>query len=159
MILQKQTIKPSVFVPDKEKPLSFIFSYLGKKCKGSIKETFQSTSLDRYHYMLSVICRKQKVTQQCLVNSLGIDKATVVRIIDYLTEKKLVKRSINPDDRREHIIIPTTKAIKILPKIEAAFLTTQALALKGFSRKELALFNHMLLRIETNMSDVKLDEK
>ncbi len=142
-----------------DRPLSFIFNFLGKKCKGSLKRSLRSDVLERFPNALQLICREEKITQQCLVKSLEIDKAMVVRVIDFLSENKLVSRSVNPEDRREHLIIPTAKALKMLPKIEQAFAATDALALRGFSPSEIKKFKAMLRRVHLNLVDVPLLNK
>ncbi len=157
MKIAKYTELSSSF--SKEKPLSFIFSYLGKKCNSLLLANLDTAIIDRYPYVLSIICQRQKITQQCLVHCLEIDKAMVVRIIDYLAEKKLVNRIINPEDRREHLIVPTPKGLKMLPEIDQAMAQTTQKALKGFSSAEIEKLNDMLNRIQFNLNEIPFNNK
>ena len=52
-----------------------------------------------------------------LVIRLYSDSSTIMNIIDRLEEKDLVKREIDPNDRRMNRIFLTRRSMAILPKI------------------------------------------
>jgi DNA-binding MarR family transcriptional regulator len=58
------------------------------------------------------------INQLTLGHEMGIDKATIVKIIDRLEELKLVKRVVDPNDRRSKNITLTTKGKSTLEKIK-----------------------------------------
>ena len=131
-----------------------MFNMLFKKYYHAAEQQLVGAELDRYFYVLGLICKHEKITQQCLANCLQIDKATMVRVIDYLTDKGLVKRTPHSEDRRAYIISPTTKGLKIAPKIEATFSQLNKLAFNGFSAEEKKMFIEFMNRMENNLSDV-----
>jgi DNA-binding MarR family transcriptional regulator len=68
----------------------------------------------------------------------------MVRIVDYLIEKKYVKKVVNSQDRREHFIQLTKKAIEILPAIHQAIDEVNSAALKGIAKeKQKELYTHL----------------
>jgi DNA-binding MarR family transcriptional regulator len=136
----------------KESPLSLMFNMLFKKYYHAAEQQLVSAELDRYFYVLGLICKHEEITQQCLANCLQIDKATMVRVIDYLTEKGLVKRTPHSEDRRAYIISPTAKGLKLAPKIEATFSHLNKLAFKGFSSQEKNMFLALLSKMDDNLS-------
>jgi DNA-binding MarR family transcriptional regulator len=146
---QKNKINP---FESKEGPLSLLFNMLYKKYDHAAEQELCDTDLDRYFYVLGLICKHQEITQQCLANCLQIDKATMVRIIDYLTEKGLVKRNPHSEDRRAYIISATAKGIKLAPKIEATFNQLNKLAFNGFSAEEKKMFLELMNRMDNNLS-------
>lgn len=148
---QKNKINP---FETKDSPLSLMFNMLFKKYYHAAEQELVGTELDRYFYVLGLICKHEKITQQCLANCLQIDKATMVRVIDYLTDKGLVKRTPHSEDRRAYIISPTTKGLKIAPKIEATFSQLNKLAFNGFSAEEKKMFIEFMNRMDNNLSDV-----
>ena len=148
---QKNKINP---FESKESPLSLMFNMLYKKYDHAAEQELYHADLDRYFYVLGLICNDQEITQQCLANCLQIDKATMVRIIDYLTEKDLVKRNPHNEDRRAYLISATAKGIKLAPKIEATFSQLNKLAFKGFSAEEKKIFLELMNRMDNNLSEV-----
>jgi DNA-binding MarR family transcriptional regulator len=90
----------------------------------------------------------------------------MVRILDYLVEKKMITRSVNPNDRREHIIELTPKANKIMPSIHAGIKEMNSTALKGLNKKDQEVFYNCLATIFKNIEnlpgnkvDIKLKKK
>lgn len=148
---QKNKINP---FESKESPLSLMFNMLYKKYDHAAEQELYHADLERYFYVLGLICKHQEITQQCLANCLQIDKATMVRIIDYLTEKDLVKRNPHNEDKRAYLISATAKGIKLAPKIEATFSQLNKLAFKGFSAEEKKMFLELMNRMDNNLSDV-----
>ena len=148
---QKNKINPFEL---KESPLSLMFNMLFKKYYHAAEQQLVSAELDRYFYVLGLICKHEEITQQCLANCLQIDKATMVRVIDYLTDKGLVKRTPHSEDRRAYIISPTAKGLKLAPKIEATFSNLNKLAFKGFSSEEKKMFLELMGKMDTNLNPV-----
>lgn len=134
-----------------ETPLAFRFHILSKKYTAAVAYSLEGVDMERHFQVLTVIEKHGAVTQQCLANCFCIDKATIVRIIDYLTERGLVERAVNPKDRRAHLIRATNKAKKNLPQILAAFEQTNEEAFKGFSKTEKKQFIEMSNKIMHNL--------
>jgi len=108
--------------------------------------------IDRYYSVLIMLERnKGNCTQQCLCDKLKIDKASMVSIIDYLESNKLIKRKINPDDRRAYRLELTQKALTILPDLHREIDTLNKLALKGLKKSEAVFFHHALTIITDNL--------
>ena len=148
---QKNKINPFEF---EESPLSLMFNTLFKKYYHAAEEQLSSEELDRYFYVLGLICKHEEITQQCLANCLQIDKATVVRVIDYLTNKGLAKRTPHTEDRRAYIISPTAKGLKLAPKIEETFNNLNKLAFKGFSAEEKKMFLVLMAKMDNNLNNL-----
>lgn len=87
--------------------------------------------IQRHFYLLLAIGEGDgRLNQQDLADILGIDKVTMVGILDYLAEKGFVERKSNPEDGRKHRIALTSKARAALPVIRRTItrLNRQALA-------------------------------
>jgi DNA-binding MarR family transcriptional regulator len=93
-----------------------------------------------------------QLTQQKLSDILKTDKVTTVRIIDYLSKNGLVKRQINKNDRREHLLITTAKAARLVPRIKKALEEIEEAAFKKMSKNKIEDFNTCLQLINTNLS-------
>src|ERR1043166_8269350 len=68
-----------------------------------IRNKLKASSIDLTFEMLQVLLllwKKDDVNQQELANLLHKDKASLTYLIDNLSKRKLVRRSEDPDDRR-----------------------------------------------------------
>lgn len=138
-------------------PLAFRFSAVAKRYYGAASKQLEALDFDKYYFVLSLISRMKQTTQQGLADCLDIDKATIVRIIDYLTEKGLVKREPHAEDRRCYLIVPTAKANKALPVIGNTFAELNNKAFEGFTSTEKKQFLNMLSRMQTNLSALPVE--
>lgn len=148
----------SLYKDYEEVPLLFNLNALAKNYYGAMNRFFEDLDIDRYFFVLSLIVKHKTATQQGLANCLDIDKASMVRIIDYLVEHGYVKREVNEADRREHMMIPTAKALKLYPRIIEAFRQQNREAFAGFSKEEKQFFYNMLGRMFQNLSGLSADQ-
>ncbi|MBP3236241.1 MAG: MarR family transcriptional regulator [Bacteroidales bacterium] len=91
------------------------------------------------------------LTQQQIANITMRDTNSIVKLIDGLENRKLVKRVSNPKDRRQNLIRVTPYSLKIREKVnECAFKSVQSI-IKGISEEELETFIGILAKLEKNM--------
>lgn len=103
--------------------------------------------------VLSLLWKKDRVTQQELCNITFKDKPNMTRLINSLEQKGLAKRTIDKNDKRNNLILltPEGKAIE-----EKAFLVANATmrkALVNVSAQELAVGQNLLKKIFNNMQE------
>ena len=103
--------------------------------------------------VLSLLWKKDRVTQQELCNITFKDKPDMTRLIDSLEEKGLAKRTTDQNDKRNNLIVltPEGKAIE-----EKAFLVANATmrkALVNVTPQELAIGQNLLKKIFNNMQE------
>jgi MarR family transcriptional regulator for hemolysin len=151
---KKNVIKPLTL---SDTPLAYHLNELSKKYYGAVSKHFEKLDLERNYFVLNFISKHKQITQQALANLLNMDKTRVVHVIDYLSGKGLVKREKSSDDRREHRIVITKKADKYIEKISKGFNELNKTAFKGFSKTERQIFFTMLEKIDTNMSELPLE--
>jgi MarR family transcriptional regulator for hemolysin len=71
--------------------------------------------------------------------------------LDYLIKKKYVKKTINPTDRREHLIELTQKARAVLPEIHDAIDSLNKDAFKGLSKEQQKDLYRMIHLVQSNL--------
>ena len=139
-------------------PLAFRMSIIAKQYYGAAHKHFEDIDLERNFFFLNFISKHKHISQQTLADCMHKDKTTIVHVIDYLSDKGLVKRIQNPDDRREHMIIATKKADNFINKISTGFGELNKKAFKGFNNKEKELFLNMMERIQSNVSELPSED-
>lgn len=136
----------------KELPLGRHLAILSKVYVGALTKKLEDLDIERHYSLLIVLNSKPDCNQKCLTEILKIDKASLVRVIDYLSRKGYVKRAVNPSDRREHFIRLTSKAEKAIPAITKAVHDINNIVVKGFSRSQTELFYDVLRNAQDNLS-------
>jgi DNA-binding MarR family transcriptional regulator len=139
-------------ITSKDVPLSLALAMLAKKYYGVSSNLLAEKGTIRYHQTLYFISQNTDCTQQFLADYFDIDKASVVRIIDYLSDNGLVKREENKIDKRAYHIKLTAKGLKLIPTIKAAIETTNKATYKGISAAEQKLFLKTIEKILLNLS-------
>lgn len=148
-------------------PLGKLLGGILKRYFGALSKSMEKYGVDRHFSTLVAIDQaEQKCTQQYLSNLLNFDKVSMVRILDYLVERKMITRSVNPDDRREHIIELTSTAKKIMPSIHKGIKEMNETAFKGVNKHDREVFYDCLATIFKNIEnlpvnkvDIKLKKK
>jgi MarR family transcriptional regulator for hemolysin len=136
----------------KSLPFGRSLAILAKTYFGALTKRLEHLEIERHYSILIFIENaKEGCTQQCICDCLKIDKVTMVGTLDYLIKKKFVKKTINPDDRREHFIRLTDKAIKILPEIHKAIEGLNNEAFKGMSKEKQKDVYQALHLLQTNL--------
>lgn len=88
--------------------LSFVLGKLHLRSLDLETEALAPTGLDvKQHAVLTLLTADGPMTQQRLGQRLGIDRTTVISVVDALERQELVWRQRCPADRRAYQITPT----------------------------------------------------
>lgn len=94
-----------------------------------------------------------RITQKDLSEVFSRDKVSVMRIVDYLSEKGLVIRTQNELDRRCQFLEVTEKALSLVSKVKDTIKQTNDFLFNDFSEEERVTFekgvNKLMQRIST----------
>ncbi len=86
--------------------------------------------------LLNVIGAREGAIQQELGAAIGIDRSTMVSLIDQLENAGLAKRRPSPTDRRAREIVITPKGRRLLERARAMIAETEDDVLGGLSDEE-----------------------
>ena len=106
--------------------------------------------------ILFVLWKEDHLTVSEISRQTSLAKNTVSIVIDGMVQKGLLKRTINPKNRRQTIISLTEQAKSMQEKYEAVSEQMGVLFYQGFSEKELKEFEGYLVRIRDTL--VKYEE-
>lgn len=136
-----------------EQPLGRIMSLLGKGYLQLLRAKLQHLDIDRnFHALVLIESGEGSITQQDLALFLDTDKVSIVRIVDYLSDKGYVERIRNSGDRRKHSLILTTKAKQALPDIRKAIGDVNKMVLEGLGSSRISEFREDLELIKVNIT-------
>lgn len=139
-------------------PMAASMAIITKYYYGALSKMLEHLEIERYFTALYLIHKtNEKCTQQYLSDMLHVDKVSMVRIVDYLVKKGMIERIVNPDDRREHIVILTKKGEKIIPEINNAIINLNKIALKGIDKEANKIFWHAIESIMNNLKHLPIN--
>jgi len=142
----------------KEMPLGRRLGLIAKRYLGAMSRRLSHLEIGPYFPVIVIIDKTSgTLTQQEIADTLQLDKTSVLRIIDYLSEKGYLKRTEKPDDRRAYIIKLTAKGTKVLPEIYKAVKELNKTALSGLTAKQINTFYSTIEVISKNISDLPAD--
>ena len=111
--------------------------------------------IERYFAPLLFLCEHSgKVTQKDLAEALKRDKVYTMRMVDYLSEKGLLVRTQDCNDRRCQILEVTDKALELLPKIKEGVQQTNDLLLRDFTEEEKVTFKKSMDKLYTTIGSL-----
>jgi DNA-binding MarR family transcriptional regulator len=140
-------------LPFIDQPLGRMLTVLGKGYLNLLRFRLQHLDIDRYYYALVLIERLDgKITQQELAVLLDSDKVSIVRIVDYLSEKGYVKRVRKTDDRRKHSLLLTQKGKLAIPEIKKSFSELNEIVLDGIENNQISDLIQTISRIKQNIT-------
>lgn len=90
------------------------------------------------------------MTQKELAEKLHKEPATVVRLLDRMVKRSLVKRTSHPEDRRANIIGITPEAVDLLYAAEPYVVEQANRIAEGISEEDLAVFMRVLDTVRQN---------
>lgn len=110
--------------------------------------------IGQLHFLLS-LSHYNAINQEQLANYLKIDKATSARAIRKLEKEGLVKRKINPQDKRSYNIFITKKGRELIPKIRKITKKWTELLFTDFNKNDQEKLFFFLEKITINAEKYK----
>lgn len=124
--------------------LKVFFGYNLYKSGLIYREFLESTHLKKFNLssaecgVLYILNTGTVINQLTIGHEMGIDKATIVKIIDRLEELKLVRRDVDPADRRSKIVSLTSKGKTTVEKIKTVRSEIEEKIFTYFSKEDQA---------------------
>jgi DNA-binding MarR family transcriptional regulator len=97
--------------------------------------------------VLDLISANPGLTQSALARAVGIERSTMVAVIDALETRKLVERRRAPTDRRSYALVLTTEGIALLDRLKPMVLDHEKRIAADLSARERDALISLLKRI------------
>jgi DNA-binding MarR family transcriptional regulator len=139
---------------DTEQPPSQRLTYLFKHADRRLAE-LHAESLASFNIhvrdlgVLLVIDRSEPASQQQIADRMGVDRTTMVAIIDSLEAKGIIARRPDVEDRRRNVIELTPAGQDILRQATAASDAAEAKLLAPLSTKDAQQLRRLIGRLLT----------
>jgi DNA-binding MarR family transcriptional regulator len=97
--------------------------------------------------VLALVKANSGINQTRVGNALGIDRSTLVAVIDRLEERDLIARTPSPTDRRSHALVLTEAGERYLAKLLPQVLEHERQIAANMSDDERATLIELLSRV------------
>ena len=125
--------------------LSYCLVKSGQIIRSCIDELLEDYNLLAPHLsILILLINVGEINQLSLGEMMGIDKATMVKLIDALESQGLVERIIDQKDRRAKLINVTKKGLKFADKMTIERKKIEAELLSDFSKSDIESMKRIL---------------
>lgn len=123
---------------------SDLFRVFKKRIRDQVKIKL---TLDEYGLLLSINNKGDKVIQKNMAEAMGKDQSVIMKLIDSLEKKKLVKRIVGLNDRRKNFLDITKKGEEVLEQYMKIELTLIEELHQDIPSSEIENFRKILLFI------------
>ena len=91
-------------------------------------------------------------SQERIARYLDIDKGAVAKTVAKLEGKGYVERTVNPENKREKLVVATDKATRVFDKMKRGYDVISARMFSGLSQDEVEQLQTSLRTIAENLS-------
>ncbi len=105
---------------------------------------------EQFGLLHAIYMNIDEVIQQDIANIMGKDKSSILRIIDSLEEKELVRRVVDTNDRRKNYLMVTKKGEGIIKQYLSITLELSKELQQGLSKSDLDTFYKVVNHIKSN---------
>lgn len=125
-----------------------------KKCLKERAETKLRITREQFKLLKAISEKREEVIQKDMAEMLGKDKSTILRLIDSLEAKELVRRVADIKDRRKNYLMVTKMGEEVIKQYMIIYSQLVNEIQQGLSEAELKTFckvaNHFKSKTEKN---------
>ncbi len=111
-----------------------------KKCIKNQAEIKLKITREQFKLLNAISQNKEEVIQKDMADLIGKDKSTILRLIDSLESKELVRRVADTKDKRKNYLMVTKKGEALIKQYENIFSAIFEELQQGLNESELNIF-------------------
>lgn len=126
----------------------YLLARLGADSRGLWGRMLSERGLTPHQFaVLMALAQLGEAPQQRLVAVIGVDPRNAVGIMDGLSQRALLERSVDPHDRRRHLIRLTPEGASVVAELGDAGTALEDEMFQGLSRGERDALRALLLKL------------
>lgn len=99
------------------------------------------------HGILTVLLNRPWMDQSSISHELGLDRTNTADVVRRLEEKKLVKRQVNPNDKRSRQVYITPYGIELMKQLRPKMQRSQDRLIDPLTESEKKEFMRLMVKI------------
>jgi len=117
-----------------------------KRAEESMYEDIMITT-EQLGLLHALSIKSEEVIQKDMAEMMGKDKSTILRLIDTLEERELVRRVTDLEDRRKNFLMVTKLGTRVLAHYTEISNTLMKELEEGLSQEELLIFQKVMSHV------------
>lgn len=130
-----------------------VFRIIKKRINETNQEDLKIT-LEQIGLLYAISIESEDVIQKDMAELMGKDKSAILRLIDTLEEKELIRRVVDKNDRRKNYLMITKQGDKVLKDYLAIVYKLMDELQTGISESDLIIYNKVLKRVMHNAENL-----
>ncbi|MGH3654064.1 MarR family winged helix-turn-helix transcriptional regulator [Glutamicibacter sp.] len=144
--------RPDLYASAEQELFSLIA--LTARAKRELATRLDSRLTPGYLPVLGMILRSQRITQSEICEHLLVDKASLSRMITKLEQLALVKREVDPEDRRVFHLLPTELAVERWHECFQGWRTELRSRMTNWDNEDLSALIDLLSRLNLEIKSL-----
>lgn len=107
-------------------------------------------SIEQFSLLHAISKKEEDVIQKDMADMLGKDKSAILRLIDNLEEKELVRRVVDIKDRRKNYLMVTKTRYRIIEQYMKIVDDMMEELKQGLTQAEIAVFHKVVGHVRNN---------
>jgi DNA-binding MarR family transcriptional regulator len=131
---------------------AYLLGRLGREARRRFTQIIGVWDLTASHYGVLLLLEEiGQASQQHLAQTLSIDRANMVALLDVLERRGFIERSIDPRDRRRHVVKLTVAGREELRQIRQAEEDLNEEFFGGLDKEEQEVLHELLVKLFTSL--------
>lgn len=111
-------------------------------------------STEQFGLLLALSKQEEEVIQKDMAEMMGKDKSAILRLIDNLEEKELVRRVADNKDRRKNYLMVTKTGYRVLEQYQEIVNKLMVDISKGLTDNEIEIYHKVVQQIRLNAENL-----
>ena len=120
------------------------------------KQTGLKRTMPQFVLLFKISEEKEEVTLKDMAEKLGKDKSAILRMIDLLEKKELVRRAVDQNDRRKNQLLVTKKGERLIAEFREIESELNSELLEGLSDADMETFYKVANHIQIKSEQLKI---
>jgi MarR family transcriptional regulator, transcriptional regulator for hemolysin len=116
------------------------------------RQTDLKLTMAQFVLLFTISEEKEEVILKDMAEKLGKDKSSILRMIDLLEKKELLRRAVDQNDRRKNQLLVTKKGERLIAEFRNVELELNCELLEGLSDTDMQTFykvvNHITVKAD-----------
>ncbi len=133
---------------------AYLLGRLGREARRQFTQVLSAWELHPSHYgVLLLLEAIGQASQQHLAQTLTIDRANMVALLDVLEQRGFIERQADPRDRRRHVVRLTAVGQAELQQIRQAREKVDEAFFAGLDNTEQEMLHRLLVKLFTSLTE------
>jgi DNA-binding MarR family transcriptional regulator len=133
---------------------AYLLGRLGREARRQFTQVLSAWELHPSHYGILLLLEAiGQASQQHLAQTLTIDRANMVTLLDVLEERGFIERQADPLDRRRHVVKLTASGQGVLQQIRQARAKVDAAFFAGLDNEEQETLHRLLVKLFKSLTE------